>query len=121
MNENQMTSPENERQMSTAEMSEKQTGDSTSEMSEHQTGASSTDGEKQMSTTQLLNRQEGGTGASKDSQSEEPLVEDAGQLNERWSTLQTKFVDEPQSAVREADGLVAEVIQKLTERFAEER
>src|SRR5207248_5192409 len=53
--------------------------------------------------------------------SEEPLIADASTLNERWNTLQVRFVDEPKDAVREADGLVAEVIQKLTARFAEER
>ena len=65
------------------------------------------------------NRKMGGDGM--DDGSSEPLVEDAGKLNERWNSLQVRFVDEPKDAVREADGLVAEVIQKLTERFAEER
>jgi hypothetical protein len=40
---------------------------------------------------------------------------------EQWSTLQGRFVDEPKASVREADGLVAEVIQQLATRFAEER
>lgn len=42
-------------------------------------------------------------------------------LREQWSTIQTSFVDEPKSSVEKADGLVAEVIQTLAQRFAEER
>src|SRR5688572_9535563 len=40
---------------------------------------------------------------------------------DQWSTIQSKFVDEPEVSVREADGLVAGVIQKLAAKFAEER
>jgi NADH dehydrogenase/NADH:ubiquinone oxidoreductase subunit G len=39
----------------------------------------------------------------------------------RWSAIQTGFVDEPQKAVEQADGLVAEVVKRLAEVFAEER
>jgi len=39
----------------------------------------------------------------------------------RWQGIQTKFVDEPQASVREADQLVAEVMQQVAARFAEER
>ena len=42
-------------------------------------------------------------------------------LREQWSEVQTLFVDEPKSSVEKADGLVAEVIQTLAQRFAEER
>jgi hypothetical protein len=41
--------------------------------------------------------------------------------NERWQSIQTGFVDEPQEAVRGADGLVAEVIQDLARSFASQR
>jgi hypothetical protein len=52
-----------------------------------------------------------------------PLIPDnvATGFRDRWSTIQTNFVDEPKDAVREADGLVAEVIQRVAQRFAEER
>jgi hypothetical protein len=40
---------------------------------------------------------------------------------ERWTGVQAKFVDEPKQSVEQADGLVAEVIQDLAKRFAEER
>jgi len=38
-----------------------------------------------------------------------------------WDTIQTSFVDEPRQSVEQADGLVAEVMQRLAELFAEER
>jgi hypothetical protein len=46
---------------------------------------------------------------------------DADGYRTRWSAIQTGFVDEPRKAVEEADGLVAEVIKRLTESFAGER
>jgi hypothetical protein len=39
----------------------------------------------------------------------------------RWSGIQTGFVDEPRKAVEEADSLVAELMKRLAEVFAEER
>ena len=39
----------------------------------------------------------------------------------RWSAIQTGFVDEPRRAVEEADSLVAELMKRLAEGFAEER
>ena len=39
----------------------------------------------------------------------------------RWTEIQTGFVDEPRHAVEEADGLVAEVVQRLVQTFADER
>jgi len=42
-------------------------------------------------------------------------------LREQWSAIQTSFVDEPKSSVEKADELVADVIQTLAQRFAEER
>src|SRR5205085_11603864 len=39
----------------------------------------------------------------------------------RWSEIQTSFVDEPRSAVEQADSLVAEVMQRLAQVFADER
>ncbi len=42
-------------------------------------------------------------------------------LRNRWSSVQTAFVDEPRSAVEQADGLVAAAMKRLAEVFAEER
>ncbi len=39
----------------------------------------------------------------------------------RWEEVQTRFVDEPRGAVKDADGLVAKLMQQLAEGFAEER
>jgi enoyl-CoA hydratase/carnithine racemase len=39
----------------------------------------------------------------------------------RWSGIQTGFVDEPRKAVEEADTLVAELMKRLADSFAEER
>lgn len=46
---------------------------------------------------------------------------DAGAYRSRWEAVQTGFVDEPRTAVKNADALVAEVMQHLASRFAEER
>ncbi len=43
------------------------------------------------------------------------------QFRSQWSTLQTGFVDEPRRAVEDADKLVASVMQRLDEGFANER
>lgn len=46
---------------------------------------------------------------------------DASALRERWRDVQTAFVDEPRRAVEDADSLVADLMQKLAETFANER
>ena len=42
-------------------------------------------------------------------------------MRRRWDALQTGFVDEPRTAVKEADELVATAIQRLSESFTSER
>jgi len=44
-----------------------------------------------------------------------------GDFRSQWSNLQTGFVDEPRRAVEDADKLVASVMQRLVEGFANER
>jgi hypothetical protein len=46
---------------------------------------------------------------------------DASNLRKRWSDIQTAFVDEPRRSVEQADSLVAEVMKRLAEGFANER
>ena len=46
---------------------------------------------------------------------------DQRDLRDRWSDVQTGFVDEPRKAVQEADNLVASVMKRLAEGFANER
>ena len=43
------------------------------------------------------------------------------EFRNRWSGVQTAFVDEPRTAVEQADGLVASAMKRLAEVFAEER
>lgn len=47
--------------------------------------------------------------------------EEAGHLHQQWQEIQGAFVDEPRSAVKRADELVASTIKRLTEMFSEER
>jgi hypothetical protein len=44
-----------------------------------------------------------------------------GDFRSQWSKLQTGFVDEPRRTVENADKLVAAVMQRLAEVFANER
>jgi hypothetical protein len=46
---------------------------------------------------------------------------EAKDFHTRWTEIQTAFVDEPRRAVEQADSLVAEVIKRLANSFAEER
>jgi hypothetical protein len=52
-----------------------------------------------------------------------PLLPDreASELERRWHELQVSFVDEPQRCVQDADALIAEVMQRLADGFAQER
>jgi hypothetical protein len=45
----------------------------------------------------------------------------AAALRERWTDVQASFVDEPKSAVEQADALVTEVMKHLADSFATER
>jgi hypothetical protein len=53
----------------------------------------------------------------------EPLFpsSEAEGFRSRWVEVQTGFVDEPRSAVEQADGLVAEMMKRLAQVFADER
>jgi hypothetical protein len=44
-----------------------------------------------------------------------------GDFRSQWSKVQTGFVDEPRRTVEDADKLVATVMQRLAEGFANER
>jgi hypothetical protein len=46
---------------------------------------------------------------------------EATSFRARWVEAQTSFVDEPRHAVEQADGLVAEMMQRLAQVFADER
>jgi hypothetical protein len=42
-------------------------------------------------------------------------------LRGRWDAAQSAFVDEPRQAVQQADNLVASVVKRIAEQFADER
>ena len=68
---------------------------------------------------------EAGHGASvaADPERRASLLED-GELQTitaRWKDIQAEFVEEPTTALREADALVAELMQRLAAMFASER
>ena len=46
---------------------------------------------------------------------------ETGGFRSQWIKVQTCFVDEPRGTVKDADKLVAEVMQRLAEGFANER
>ncbi len=56
-------------------------------------------------------------------QSNEPLIDASRStgFRSRWESVQAGFVDEPRTAVQDADALVAEVMQELAETFSNER
>jgi hypothetical protein len=43
------------------------------------------------------------------------------QLTERWEEIQGSFVDRPQEAVKDADALVADLVERVTGTLAKER
>ncbi len=53
----------------------------------------------------------------------EPLLpaDQSSDFRTRWETIQAGFVDDPRRVVEEADSLVAEVMKRLAESFADER
>jgi hypothetical protein len=61
----------------------------------------------------------GGTGS--DPADNAPLLPDSDDFQRRWEEIQVRFVDEPRGAVEDADALVATVMQRLAEGFAQER
>lgn len=52
-----------------------------------------------------------------------PVMSDeaAEEYRARWQDTQANFVDDPRSAVAQADALVAEVMKRVAEEFANER
>lgn len=48
-------------------------------------------------------------------------MDDEDRFRARWQSVQSKFVDDPRDAVRDADTLVTEVIQRLAATFADQK
>jgi hypothetical protein len=49
------------------------------------------------------------------------VADETHTFRSRWDSIQTGFVDEPRRSVEQADSLVAKVMKRLAETFAEER
>lgn len=60
----------------------------------------------------------GGTASTNQSLFPETI---ASEFRSKWDRIQAGFVDEPRTAVEQADELVAQAIKKLAESFANER
>ena len=48
-------------------------------------------------------------------------ADESDRFRDRWTEIQTSFVDRPRESVEEADRLVADVLQRLTTQFTDER
>jgi hypothetical protein len=80
--------------------------------------------QKQSDGPKLVTGQEPGT-SDRDTAISEPLPlfseSEMGDFRTQWSKIQTGFVDEPRRTVEGADKLVAAVMRRLAEGFANER
>lgn len=65
----------------------------------------------------------GGDAARARDEATGPLFADdtTRKFRSEWDAIQTAFVDDPRSSVQRADRLVADVMQRLAQTFAEER
>jgi hypothetical protein len=69
-----------------------------------------------------MDNENGAVEDAEEAQREPLLADDAtSEVRSRWEEIQGSFVDEPRRAVEEADSLVAELMQRLADSFAEER
>jgi hypothetical protein len=73
--------------------------------------------------TRVDGRDESATNLGAQSDADESLLPagDAAKFRKRWEEVQTRFVDEPRGAVEDADSLVAALMQRLADGFAQER
>jgi hypothetical protein len=62
-----------------------------------------------------------GTAAAGDERTPLFAADDADRYRQRWESLQARFVDQPRETVAEADNLVSELMQQLTEGFSDRR
>ena len=79
--------------------------------------------EKATSTREVAKNLERAPAGKRDDRATTPLFpeNESRDFHKRWTDIQTTFVDEPRRAVERADELVAEVIKRLADSFAQER
>ena len=82
-------------------------------------------GTEERITTADLAAQAQGQAPAKSTQEESPgpllASGDVQDFRNRWEHIQTAFVDDPRTAVKQADELVASAMKRLAESFAEQR
>ena len=85
--------------------------------------ASRTGGETGAETSGATGTDGGGAVSATQAHQDVPLLsdDDRARFMRRWEDIQVGFVDDPQKSVKEADALVAEVMQQLAQTFAEEK
>jgi len=76
-----------------------------------------------LSTADLARPREADVETRQEDAERQPLFagDDADRFRSRWQEVQAGFVDEPRQAVQDADGLVADLMQRLAATFSEER
>ena|SRR5450755_3372893 len=71
---------------------------------------------------QVIESRGAGTAMAREEQPAPLYHEDQAQeLRSRWGNIQAGFVDDPRTAVQQADELVATAMKRLAEMFADER
>src|SRR5215207_7757743 len=81
-------------------------------------------GEEQMRNEQIADRRHAAsTNTMNDDENFAPLFEnnEAEDFRGQWLEIQSRFVDDPSVSVKDADELVAKVIQNITRNFANKR
>lgn len=48
-------------------------------------------------------------------------AQDSQELSARWNAIQANFVDDPRAAVKDADQLVRDVFDRITQAFTQQR
>jgi len=74
-----------------------------------------------LSTQDLLDAEPSGRQSTEEPELQLFAEQDVDAFRTTWQGIQAGFVDDPQTAVREADELVADVIQSLASTFAEHK
>jgi hypothetical protein len=111
-------------------MNEQRNELTTEEMAEGAPSPDRTDGGEQPTDVPSAARQRQAdsdeeTAPAADAGDERPMplfsADEAERFRGRWSEIQAGFVDQPREMVEEADRLVADLMERLTAQFAEER
>jgi hypothetical protein len=71
----------------------------------------------------MSDRDAKGESANEGEEQLKPLLgpDETEQFRGRWRSIQSSFVDEPEHSVQEADELVTQLMQQLTQTFQAER